>query len=308
MGDHSKIEQLVDEIKDKYAELGQDPGVFLEGLKHSKLITYWDYCEVDTLLSLQKPRTVFPDENIFIMYHQVTELYFKMILSEIKQISHHENLTVEFFTQRVKRINRYFGILCQSFDVMRDGMEVDQYLKFRHTLTPASGFQSAQYRMIEICCTDLIQLIDKRFRDDVSPNDSADALFQKIYWQAGGKNHDTGEKTLTLQMFEEKYLEQFEHIYKEYKDKNLWQCYMKLSQQDQQNEALIKALKELDKKVNVAWPMVHYKTAANYLDAGNETIPATGGSSWKTYLHPKHQRRIFFPKLWKQDELESWGK
>ena len=53
-------------------------------------------------------------------------------------------------------------MLTTSFDIMGDGMEVEQYMKFRHTLTPASGFQSAQYRLIEFCSTDLINLIDYR--------------------------------------------------------------------------------------------------------------------------------------------------
>ena len=44
------------------------------------------------------------------------------------------------------RITRYFDMLTTSFDIMGDGMEVEQYMKFRNTLTPASGFQSAQYQ------------------------------------------------------------------------------------------------------------------------------------------------------------------
>ena len=49
------------------------------------------------------------------------------------------------------RISRYFDMLSNSFTVMADGMERDQYLKFRNTLTPASGFQSAQYQKDRIC-------------------------------------------------------------------------------------------------------------------------------------------------------------
>ena len=35
---------------------------------------------------------------------------------------------------------------------------------------------------------------------------------------------------------------------------------------------------------------------------------ATGGSDWRKYMHPKHQKRIFFPELWSKDEIENWGK
>jgi tryptophan 2,3-dioxygenase len=62
-------------------------------------------------------------------------------------------------------------------------MEVDQYMKFRNTLTPASGFQSAQYRLIEFSSTDLINLIDNRFRDSSIAPEHA---FEYLYWQAAG--------------------------------------------------------------------------------------------------------------------------
>ena len=52
------------------------------------------------------------------MYHQITELYFKLALHECKQIAVHENLTTAFFTARVKRINSYFNALTTSFEVM----------------------------------------------------------------------------------------------------------------------------------------------------------------------------------------------
>ena len=50
-------------------------------------MSYWDYIHLDTLLTLQTPKTDFPDENIFIIYHQITELYFKLIINELEQIS-----------------------------------------------------------------------------------------------------------------------------------------------------------------------------------------------------------------------------
>jgi tryptophan 2,3-dioxygenase len=84
------------------------------------------------------------------MYHQITELYFKLCLHEYNQLKEKENLDVAFLTQRVTRINRYFEALITSFNIMVDGMDPQQFLKFRMSLLPASGFQSGQYRMIEI--------------------------------------------------------------------------------------------------------------------------------------------------------------
>ena len=79
-------EKIINDIETKYQQLGENPETYLKGLLHAKPINYWDYVEADTLLSLQKPRTNFKDEEIFIMYHQVTELFLKMMVHEIKQL------------------------------------------------------------------------------------------------------------------------------------------------------------------------------------------------------------------------------
>ena len=72
---------------------------------------------------------------------------------------------------------------------MKDGMEVEQYMKFRDTLTPASGFQSAQYRLIEFASTELINLIDFRFRATIDRSTPFEHAFEHLYWQAAGKDH-----------------------------------------------------------------------------------------------------------------------
>ena len=144
--------------------LNQKTDVQLEGLLWSKPITYWDYIQTDALLNLQIQRTTLPDEMVFIMYHQVNELIFKMILWEIDQIADTQNIQVDFFSERLSRITRYFDMLTNSFSIMENGMDVDQYMKFRNTLTPASGFQSAQYRLIEFASTDVINLTDRRYK------------------------------------------------------------------------------------------------------------------------------------------------
>ena len=69
-------------LQQRYAADGQDLAAYLEGLYHADYINYWDYINLDTLLSLQRPLTKFPDEEIFIIYHQITELYFKLCLRE----------------------------------------------------------------------------------------------------------------------------------------------------------------------------------------------------------------------------------
>ena len=73
--------ELIEAIVDKYEKMGENPDTYLSGLLQAKPINYWDYIQVDTLLSLQKPRTDYKDEEIFVMYHQVVELMLKSILA-----------------------------------------------------------------------------------------------------------------------------------------------------------------------------------------------------------------------------------
>lgn len=302
-----KRKKLLEEIDEKYDSLGQDPDVHLSGLLHSELITYWDYINVDALLGLQIKRTNLPDEMVFIMYHQINELLFKMVLWEIKQIAFDENISKRKFADHLMRISRYFDMLSESFKIMGDGMEREQYLKFRDTLTPASGFQSAQYRMIEIASTELINLIDARFRADIDRDTPYSHAFEHMYWQAAGKDHNTGEKTTLLNKFEDRYKSELLNFMETYNEINLWTKFKNLSDDETDNDELIYAMRHYDHTVNVSWVMAHYHAAEKYLSDEDKEIEATGGSNWRKYMHPKYQRRIFFPDLWSLEELDNWG-
>jgi tryptophan 2,3-dioxygenase len=298
---------ITNRLKQKFDNIDQDLETHLEGLFYSKPITYWDYIQTDALLNLQIQRTTLPDEMVFIMYHQINELIFKMILSEIDQISKSEDVSAAIFLDKMLRITRYFEMLTTSFSIMKDGMDVEQYTNFRTTLTPASGFQSAQYRKIEFASTELINLIDKRFRDTYPINTALEDAFEHLYWQAAGKDYKTGKKTYTLTVFEQKYKDEFIRFAKFYKNRNLWSVFKALPQADQKNKQLIDAMRHYDYTVNIKWVMVHYDAANHYLKIGGNTAEATGGSEWVKYMHPKYQKRIFFPDLWTEKELQNWG-
>ena len=301
-------ETILNQIDSKFEAINQKTNTQLEGLLWSKPITYWDYIQTDALLSLQTQRTTLPDEMVFIMYHQVNELIFKMILWEMQQVSYAQNITTHFFTERLERISRYFEMLTTSFEIMENGMEVEQYMKFRNTLTPASGFQSAQYRLIEFCATDLINLIDYRFRSSIDRSTSYEFAFEHLYWQAAGKEYSTGKKSFLLEEFERKYKAVFLSHMQEYNSINIWQKFKQLPIEDQNNQKLIDAMRHLDYTINITWVMQHLNVAIKYIDqSGLGDGEATGGSEWKKYMHPKYQRRIFFPELWSSDELANWG-
>lgn len=161
------IEELLQKIRDKYDKDGEDPAIYLEGLYHQKYITYWEYIQTGVLLNLQNPVTNLPDEMVFITYHQITELYFKLALWECKQIREASECSAEFLANRLARIRNYFQHLSHSFSIMREGMEPEQFLQFRMALTPASGFQSVQFRYIELAMTPLINLVEHGKRKDL---------------------------------------------------------------------------------------------------------------------------------------------
>lgn len=300
-------DEILKAIEEKYQKLGVPLDAMLEGLLWSTPITYWDYIQTDALLGLQTPRTTQPDEMVFIMYHQVNELLFKMVLWEIDQVAKVPEVSAEKFSMHLMRISRYFDMLCSSFSVMADGMEREQYLKFRNTLTPASGFQSAQYRKIEFASTELINLIDSRFRDSIDRNSSFENAYDHLYWQAAGVNHKTGKKSILIKLFDKKYIGDFIDFMEDYNDCNLSKKFQELPKEVQQNEALIKAMRHYDYTVNVKWVMAHYNAAGKYLGGDDKELEATGGSSWRKYLHPKYQKRIFYPYLWSKEEIENWG-
>lgn len=293
-----------EKITRKYQELGENPETYLDGLLHAKPITYWDYVEVETLLSLQKPRTHFKDEAIFIMYHQVTELLLKMMRHELEQIVEGKTVTEDFLMTKIGRLNRYTKMLITSFDIMKDGMDYDDYNEFRKTLVPASGFQSAQFRYIEILCTRLINLVNDEGRKRLPTDPLFEDYFEHIYWKDAGLDRKTGKKTLTMRQFEEKYLESFVDLAKKVRGNTVEDKMLKMGNPSKE---MIEKLREFDRLYNIEWPMVHLKTAEHYLNSKGENKAATGGSHWKEYLHPKYQQRKFFPALWTEKEKQKWG-
>jgi tryptophan 2,3-dioxygenase len=324
--DNDFLQEQLGKLKDKYAAMGQDMNAYLDGLLLSNYLPYWDYARLDTLMSLQQPRTDFPDEMVFIIYHQITELYFRLSLNEYEQIANNgrevlpngedkgwrDEMKPGYMKERVRRINAYFHALTTSYGVMEKGMEKEQFLRFRMALLPASGFQSAQYRKIEISSTPMNNLVHvdhrEKFADTKSDEEGIREMFQFIYWKAGATELETGKKTLTLKQFEQKYSEELIELGIEYADKNLWMKYHSLPEEERNDAELKEEMRKLDLNVNVNWPLQHYKTAARYLLKDEDGVPATGGTNWQKYLPPRFMKRIFFPELWSEDEKKNWGK
>jgi tryptophan 2,3-dioxygenase len=309
MGDNEVDKSLIEQLKKlqaKYDYMGQDLSSYLDGLLYSDYLTYWDYIHLDTLLSLQNPKTSLPDEKVFIIYHQITELYFRLVLLEIDQISKKQDIDEAFFIARVDRIIRYFKNLENSFAIMVVGMEKEQFLKFRMALLPASGFQSAQYRFIELGSTEVINLVAEQKREQLRNADLRTQI-ENLYWKSGATDFATEKKTLTLIQFENRYMEDFYEAAVRYKENNIHQIFFKKFANSPKKDDIIEKLREYDTYVNVFWPLAHLKSAGAYLKKDPEDLKATGGTNWQKYLPPRFQRRMFFPELWSETERKEWG-
>lgn len=122
--------------------------------------TYWDYIRVEDLLALQTglgedDASLDEEELLFITVHQVFELWFKLVRKELLaardlfMAPHVSEQELSGVAGRLKRITTIFRTAVQHFEVV-ETLGTREYLVFRNKLMPASGFQSAQLRQIEI--------------------------------------------------------------------------------------------------------------------------------------------------------------
>jgi tryptophan 2,3-dioxygenase len=112
-------------------------------------MSYTDYLCLDAVLSAQKPRSTAHDEMLFIIQHQVSELWMRLALHEIgaaRDVLAEGRMRPAF--KMLSRVARIFEQLNNAWDVLRT-MTPSEYTRFRDALGESSGFQSWQYRLIE---------------------------------------------------------------------------------------------------------------------------------------------------------------
>src|SRR5215213_4548617 len=114
-------------------------------------VTYGSYLAVDELLALQRPRSEGPehDEMLFIVIHQVYELWFKQLLHEVDRVIALLEARDPFRAQHsLKRILTILKVLVAQLDIL-ETMTPLEFQSFRQRLEAASGFQSDQFRQLE---------------------------------------------------------------------------------------------------------------------------------------------------------------
>ncbi len=305
-----KINTLLEEIKQQYQfQNERELETLLEGLAHpdSKGVTYWDYIEVDTLLSLQKTKTDFPDEVIFIAYHQIHELYFKLIIQELEKIVRPEKFKKHFvegdevlrWQKGLRRATRYMNKLIGSFDVLKHGLDGKEFGIFRKSLLPASGFQTHQFRLIEIMLTSFEHLIKDDARKYLPEKLLLGEHFEHIYWRSGAIEKPTGKPAKILVNFNNKYDELFKEELNVFTTNNLYSRYVAGSKDFQ--EALQPDMMLLEESM-LMWKIAHLRSVQKHIRIDNV---GTGGTAWDEYLPVLNQKIYYFPEFWNGKDINT---
>ena len=128
-------------------ETEREPGAAADD--HSQALTYASYLALDDLLAAQRPRSDEHDEMLFIVVHQVYELWFKELLHEVAHLQRElERANTAHALHTLKRVLTILKLVVAQIDVM-ETLTPTQFLTFRDRLESASGFQSAQFRELE---------------------------------------------------------------------------------------------------------------------------------------------------------------
>lgn len=173
-------------------------------------LTYWDYVRTEELFSLQSPRTSAHDEMQFIIVHQIFELWFRLAIYELKgALTALDRGDLRKAAQLVRRVSSILRTSHQGFDPLMT-MTREGYSEFREALAPASGFQSAQFRIIEILLG-----IEREEKNNEA----------KFYWERAVQ---AGE---TFVSFMHRYHQELLEINNEWSDKNLRRVMLHLTEE-----------------------------------------------------------------------------
>jgi len=179
----------------------------------SKPLTYWDYIATDELLALQRPLTAAHDEMQFIIVHQTFELWFKLAIYELTgALAALEKNDLQHAAHLLKRIATILRTSLNGFDPLVT-MSQQGYAEFRDALHPASGFQSSQFRIIEI----LLGIERVTSEEDRSR--------ERFYWESAV------QAGATFTNFMEKYSDELQRSYEEAKDRNLRRAMLRITEE-----------------------------------------------------------------------------
>lgn len=241
-------------------------------------LTYSSYLQVDSLLKLQKPLSepVAHDELLFIIIHQVYELWFKQILFELDSVVQHLSKS-DFIKciRRLERVSEIMRVLIQQIDVL-ETMTPVEFNRFRSHLNPASGFQSLQFRELELLCG-LDPAEYENFKN-IQP-EWADRLQERMAKPSIRQAFFQMLKREGLAMTDDLAAESFHQIYLD-------------PQQESVYRSLCEGLIKFDEQITL-WRFRHVQMVERMIGMK----AGTGGSLGVAYLKTTLRKR-FFPELW----------
>jgi len=242
-------------------------------------LSYGSYLKVDELLALQEPlsQPAHHDEMLFIIIHQVYELWFKQVLHELdatmRALDADELLRVAKHFRRIHAIQR---LLEQQVDIL-ETMTPQEFNQFRDHLNPASGFQSVQFRELEYACgirrTDVLKWIelDDEQRARLDRRAKEPSLYDRVKSLLARRGFATGSSAELIESFRRIYTDEAAN----------YALYM-----------LLEDLIEFDERF-LLWRGRHVRMVERMIGQKH----GTGGSLGAQYLESTLAYR-FFPELW----------
>ncbi len=242
-------------------------------------ITYADYLKLDQLLSAQQPLSDLHDEMLFIVIHQTKELWMKEMLYELRlAISLVEQDRFAEAYKAMARISRIQAVMTLSWDVLSTLTPVD-YLKFRHVLGTASGFQSEQFREIEF----RLGLKEPNFLNQYDTGSALRAALQQALSEPSLREASHGALERAGFDLGDRSVDAIALAWLEvYRDEERWFELYELAEK----------LVDIDDAL-AAWRHKHVLTVERII--GNKK--GTGGSAGAPYLRSTLDKRVF-PELW----------
>ncbi|WP_419393207.1 tryptophan 2,3-dioxygenase [Cytobacillus praedii] len=274
-------------ISDLYKNLEKEKGIHTDFKEN---MTYGEYLHLDQILTSQKRLSDHHDEMLFIIIHQVSELWMKLILHELSSaIKEIEQDELHSAFKKLARVSKTQTQIIQAWDVLST-LTPAEYLQFRDTLGKASGFQSYQYRLIEFALGYKSTHILKIYEKDPAVHAALQTAFQapSIY--------DVSIKALARAGFD---------INQALLDRDFSKVYAG-------DPSVAAAWREVYRNVDQYWDL--YELAEKLVDIEDwlqqwrfrhmKTVEriigfkvGTGGSSGVNYLKQVLDHR-FFPELW----------
>jgi tryptophan 2,3-dioxygenase len=252
-------------------------------------VTYGAYLKIDELLSLQQPRSDGPehDEMLFIIIHQVYELWFKELLHELDRVM--ALLTADDTARAqhtLKRILTILKVLVAQLDIL-ETMTPLEFLSFRARLAAASGFQSDQFRQMEFLLGAKTAQAVERFPEGTRARRALERRYaEPTLWDA-----------FLQYLSREGYRVDRAHLVRDVTtaiepDADIQSILITIYRRDPKNAELCERLVDLDEGFQ-EWRYRHVKMVERTIG----TKPGTGGSSGAPYLRTTLGRNLF-PDLW----------